>query len=84
MVGVTELNSGDVGRLKPFGALDYIELHRITLDKGLKTVACDGGEMYEDILALFLLKKTETLAVIEPFYSTCYHTFYSFCPAVNT
>lgn len=63
-----------VGCLKPFRTLDDIKLNRITFGQRLETIAANGGEMNKNILAILLLKKPETLAVVKPFYLTCCHT----------
>ena len=67
------LHSGYVRGLKPFRTLYYFERHPIAFSKGFETVACDCGEMAKNIITTFLLKKTEPLAVIEPFYRTVCH-----------
>jgi hypothetical protein len=59
--------------LKPFRTLGYFKRHSIAFSKGFKAVASDCGEMTKHIFAIFLLKKTKTLAVIKPFYSSIYH-----------
>jgi hypothetical protein len=68
-----DLDSGYVGGLKPFRTLDDVKRYSITFNKGFESVAGDGGEVTEYILATFLLKKAKTLAVVKPFYCSVYH-----------
>ena len=70
------LNSFYVRGLKPFRTLGYFKSNSIAFSKGLESVAHDCREMAKDILATFLLKKTKTLAVIEPLYCSVYHCVY--------
>ena len=70
---VQNLNSGYVGCLQAFRTFDDVERYPITFSKGFETIACYGGKLYEYILAVLLLKKTEPLAVIKPFYRAVYH-----------
>jgi len=67
------LNSGYVSRLQPFRTLDHVEGYPIAFSKGFETVARDGGEVNEYIVAILLLKKTKPLAVIKPFYRSVCH-----------
>lgn len=71
------LDACHVCGLKPFRTLCYFESHAITFSKGFEAITCDSGEVAEYILATFLLKKSKTLAVIEPFYCSVYHVLTS-------
>jgi len=68
-----ELGPCYISCLKTFWSLDDIEVDRIAFGQGFETFTGDSGEMHEDVLALLLLKKTKTLAVVEPLHSTCCH-----------
>ena len=70
------LDPGHVSSLQAFRAFDYVERYPIAFNKGFEPVAGDGGEMAKYVFAAFLLKKTKTLAVVKPFYSTVYHVVY--------
>jgi hypothetical protein len=59
--------------LKTFGALGDVEGNFVTFGKGFETVALDGGEMYENVFATFLLNETETFCVVKPFNLTLCH-----------
>jgi hypothetical protein len=71
------LNPCDVCRLKAFRALHYLEANLITLCERFEAVSGNGGEMHKNVLAALLLKKTETLAVVKPFYFALYHFSFS-------
>ena len=62
--------------LKPFRTLGYFKRYTVTFDKRFEAIARDSGEMAEDILATFLLKKTKTLAVVKPFNCSVYHVYF--------
>lgn len=63
----------DVCSLEAFRAFGYFKRHPIAFSQGFESVTCDGGEVAEYIFAILLLKKSKTLAVIEPFYCALYH-----------
>jgi len=70
----------NVSGLKTFGALGDIKSNFVTFRKRLEAFPLDCGEMYKDVFATFLLNKTESLCVVEPFnFSLCHFpTSFSF------
>jgi len=67
------LDSSYVRSLESLRTPSYFERHSIAFSKGFESFTCDCGKMTKNIFTIFLLKKTETLAVIEPFYHSIYH-----------
>jgi len=70
------LDSHYVRGLKPFRTLGYFKRYTITFSKRFESVAPDSGEMAKYIVAIFLLKKTKTLAVVKPFNCSVYHVYF--------
>jgi hypothetical protein len=66
--------------LKPFLALNDIEAYRLSFRQGLESVTLDRGKVNENVRPIFLLDKTETLAVIEPFNHTLCHPCFLLLP----
>jgi hypothetical protein len=70
------LDSDYVRGLKPFRTLGYFKRYTVSLNKRFEAIARDSGEMAEYIFTAFLLKKTKTLAVVEPLYRSVYHVYF--------
>ncbi len=68
----------NVSRLEAFRTLCDVKSNFITFSEGFEAVALDSGEVNENVLATFLLNKTETLSVVEPFNFTLCHFPISF------
>jgi hypothetical protein len=66
-------DSGYVCGLKTFRPLDEVKSNPVAFGEGFEAVTTDSGKVDEYIVAIFLLEKTKTLAVIEPFYCTISH-----------
>jgi hypothetical protein len=60
-------------RLPALGALDYVELHLLTLLQTAKAAGLNGGEMYEYILTVLAADKTVALGVVKPLHCSCFH-----------
>ena len=64
----------DVCSLLALRAIDDVERHFLVFSQGLETVALNGGEVSEEILAAFRRgDKTKTLGVVEPLNGTVCH-----------
>jgi hypothetical protein len=59
-------------RLQTLGALADFKLDRLTFRQVAVTVALNGGEMYEYILAALALDKAESLAGVKPLYCSLF------------
>src|SRR6516164_7119152 len=64
-------NLGDVAGLRAFGAVDNLELHRLTLLERAEPIALDGRVMDEDIAASITLDEAIPLCVVEPLDLAC-------------
>ena len=69
----------DVAGLRSLGSLFDIELDLLTFGQVTETVALNGGEMDEHVLASWALDETETLVTVEPLDCTNY-SFRHFLP----
>src|SRR6266511_2818873 len=56
----------NVGGLEAFGALDYLELHIVSLGQRSETFGDDGGVVHEHVLPTLLRDEPESLRIIEP------------------
>ncbi len=58
-----------------------VELNRLPFLKAAESVRLDGGEMDKYVLAILAADKTKTLSVVEPLYSSLFHSVAnaSFC-----
>jgi hypothetical protein len=72
------LQADDVSCLGSTVALDDIELYPFVLIKGLIAFTLNGGEVDENITALFLLDKAKTLLSVKPLYFTFHFDCASF------
>ena len=63
----------DVSRLRTAFALDYVERNFLAFVKSFVTVALDGREMHEDIVALFASNESVAFFRAEPLYLTNCH-----------
>jgi hypothetical protein len=61
------LQFGNVLRLRTLLALNYLELHVITLLKALVALGLDGAVVNEHIGSVIATDETETLCVVKPF-----------------
>ena len=62
----------DVAGLRSFGSLLNIELDLLTFRQVAETIALNGGEMDENVLATFALDEAEALVTVEPLNCTDY------------
>src|SRR5207249_12197580 len=68
----------DVGRLVPFGAGRYVKGHFLVFAKALVSFALNRREVRKQILAAAIGRdETKALAVVEPFYCTSTHVYFS-------
>src|SRR5207237_6744968 len=65
------LGFGDVPRLRTLGAVDDLELDRLTLFQGPEAVATDCGVVNEHVAATLPFNETVALGVVEPLDLTC-------------
>ena len=64
------LESNNVLRSRTLLPFHNLELHRVTLVKGLKTLCLDGGVVDKAILAVVLRRnESEALLIVEPLHS---------------
>lgn len=64
----------DIFRLEPFWSLDNLKPDLVPFTQRFETAAGYSGEMNKNITAsIVLFEKTESLALVEPLYSTCRH-----------
>jgi hypothetical protein len=69
-----ELTRLDVGGLLALRALNNFKGHFLAFFERLETAHVDRGEMREQIFAAVIgSNETETLCIVEPFYSTVCH-----------
>ena len=73
MIRCTALERLYVRGLPALGALYHVELNLLTFLQGPEAVALDGGVMHEYILAIRAAKKSKTLGIVEPLYSSLFH-----------
>src|SRR5947208_11257717 len=66
--------ANDVRGVQPFLASLHFELHHLALSEGLEPVHLDGREVYEHVLAAFLLNEAVALGVIEPLHFSLSHS----------
>ena len=59
--------------LPPFRAFDDSERNCLTFFQTAESIGLNGGEMYENIFAVFPGEKAVTLCVIEPLYCSLFH-----------
>src|SRR6201747_569240 len=59
--------------LPALGALDDIELNRLTLLQRTEAVALNRGVVDENVLTGRAAQKSKTLGVVKPFYCSCFH-----------
>lgn len=72
----------NIGGRRAFGAIFHIEPDPVSFLEGFKPIRLDGGVMHKDILAAFLLDKTESLCIVEPFDNSFRHDNYSLVDCV--
>ncbi len=62
-------------------SLHDVELNRLPFLKAAETIRLDGGEVNENVLAILAADKPESLSVVEPLYSSLFHSVAnaSFC-----
>src|SRR5262245_11384626 len=63
-------NARGLQALRPTGDL---ELDALTFGQSLETLALDGREVHEHVLAAFLRDETKTLGLVEPLHGTTSH-----------
>ena len=66
------VDHGHVAGLRSLGSLFDIELDLLTFGQVAETIALDGGEMDENVLAAFALDEAEALVTVEPLDRTDY------------
>src|ERR1700722_8833221 len=71
--GLVLLDLGDVGGLKTLGSLHHLEVDLLALGERLESVALDGGEVNENVLATLLLDEPEPLRIVEPLHASLCH-----------
>jgi len=69
----------DVGSLRTLGALFNIELDLLSFLQVTETIALNGGEMDENVLAAFALDEAEALVTIKPLDGTSYTFRHCIC-----
>jgi len=62
--------------LKAFRAFHDIELHSLTFLQATKTVAPDGREMHENVLASLTADKAEAFGVVKSFHCSLFHCLF--------
>lgn len=62
----------DVRRLGTLGTLGDFEFHFVVLIQGTETGSLDGREVNENVGAIGPSDETETLALVEPLYTTAF------------
>ena len=67
------LDALDVLCLPALGAFDHVELHLLTFLEAAESACLNGGEMYEDILAVLAADETIALGVVKPLHCSCFH-----------
>ena len=67
----------DVGRLKPFRALDNFEVHVLSFLQGFESLSLDGGEVNENVVTIRLRNESIALRVIEPLHCSFWHLLIS-------
>src|SRR5437764_11904307 len=65
------LDFGDVAGLRALGAVNDLELHRLTLLERSEAVALNGRVVHEDIAASVALDESVSLRVVEPLDLAC-------------
>src|SRR5689334_21040755 len=69
----SELGLADVRRLQPLRATGDVEFERLALGERLESVALDGGEVHEHILAVRLRNEAKALRFVEPLHGATSH-----------
>src|SRR2546429_8821352 len=68
------LTANDVRGVQPFLASLHFELHHLALCEGPEPVHLDGREVYEHVLAAFLLNEAVAPGVLEPLHFSLSHS----------
>ena len=58
---MSRLDGDDIGRCRPFGAVNDVEADPLALLQAFEALGLDGGMVHKDIFAPILLDKTESL-----------------------
>src|SRR5579863_10520569 len=69
----TGLGAFDVLSLPALRAFDHVKLNLLAFLQAAESTGLNGGEMYEDILAVLAADKTVALGVINPLHCSCFH-----------
>jgi hypothetical protein len=73
--GFIKLSNGFyIYSVRAFGPLFNVKRNLIALVERPEPFCIDSGVMYENIRTFFLLDKTITLTIVEPFYNTSCHS----------
>ena len=59
--------------LPPFRAFDYVKLHLLTFLQAAESIALNGREVNEHVLAVLAADETITFGVVKPLYCSCFH-----------
>ena len=67
------LDALDVLCLPALGAFDHVKLNLLTFLQTAEATSLNGGEMYENILAVLAADETVALGVVKPLHCSCFH-----------
>ena len=67
------LDSLNVLGLPAFRAFDYVELNLLSFLQAAESIALNGREVNEHVLAVLAADETITFGVVKPLYCSCFH-----------